>query len=48
MKVTFTVKNDNPNTVWNQLKRKLGREPSSNEVKLEAYRIIAEARRFKQ
>jgi hypothetical protein len=44
----FTVKitwhNANPNTIWNRLTVKLGREPTSAEVKAEVRRILSESR----
>jgi hypothetical protein len=44
MRVTFTVTNNNPDTVWTKLAAKLGREPTADEAKAEVQRIIAEAR----
>lgn len=44
LKVTVTWRNDNPNTIWNVLARKLGREPTNAEAKAEVLRILAEAR----
>ncbi|WP_156122231.1 hypothetical protein [Aureimonas altamirensis] len=41
--VTFTVRNDNPNTIWNQLAARLGREPTHAEAKAEVQRILTEA-----
>lgn len=43
VRVTFTVANDNPNTIHNVLKRKLGREPSHAELRAEVTRIRTEA-----
>lgn len=42
MKVTVTWRNDNPNTIWNVLARKLGREPTNAEAKAEVLRIMSE------
>lgn len=42
MKVTTTWRNDNPNTIWNVLARKLGREPTNAEAKAEVERIMSE------
>ena len=42
--VNFTVTNNNPNTVWNKLAARLGREPSNAEVTFEMQRILTEAR----
>lgn len=38
--VTFTVRNDNPNTIWNRLAARLGREPTNAEAKAEVLRIL--------
>lgn len=38
--VTVTWRNDNPNTIWNTLARKLGREPTNAEAKAEVLRIL--------
>ncbi len=43
MRVTFTVQNDNPGTIWNKLAEKLGREPTATEARQEVKRIIAGA-----
>jgi len=43
MIVTVTWRNDNPNTIWNVLARKLGREPTNAEAKAEIERIMQEA-----
>ena len=40
--VTTTWRNDNPNTIWNRLAAKLGREPTNVEVRAELDRISAE------
>lgn len=45
MQVTFTVRNDNPNTIWNRLAVKLGREPTRAEATAEVRRILAECRK---
>lgn len=42
VRVTFTVTNNNPNTIWNVLARKLGREPTNAEAKGEVLRIFEE------
>lgn len=44
MKITFTYTNNNPNTIYNKLAAKLGREPKMFEVKEEVNRILSEAR----
>lgn len=43
MKVTTTFHNDNPNTVWNVLAIKLGRDPTNAEAAAEVKRILNEA-----
>lgn len=43
MKITMTWRNDNPNTIWNVLARKLGREPTNAEAGAEVRRIFEEA-----
>lgn len=42
IKITWT--NDNPNTIWNRLAAKLGREPTNAEATAEVKRILAEAK----
>lgn len=39
--VTTTSRNDNPNTVWNKLAAKLGREPTNTEAAVEIRRIVS-------
>jgi hypothetical protein len=41
--VTTTRTNPNPNTIWNKLAAKLGREPTSAEGAAEVKRILNEA-----
>lgn len=41
--VTTTWRNSNPNTIWNRLALKLGREPTNAEAVDEVRRIIREA-----
>ena len=41
--VTFTVLNDNPNTIWNRLAARLGREPTNAEARAEVLRILGRA-----
>lgn len=43
MKVNITFRNDNPNTIWNTLARKLGREPTHEEAKAEVLRIMSDS-----
>jgi hypothetical protein len=40
MQYRITFQNDNPNTIWNRLAARLGREPSATEVREEIRRII--------
>lgn len=40
LKVITTWRNDNPNTVWNRLAARLGREPTNQEAKEEVLRIL--------
>jgi hypothetical protein len=42
MKITFSVQNDNPNTIHNRLKARLGREPTNEELREEVRRILSE------
>lgn len=42
MIITFTVVNNNPNTIYNVLARKLGREPTNTELKTEVTRILSQ------
>ncbi|MGX5775461.1 hypothetical protein [Methylorubrum zatmanii] len=44
VQVTVTVRNDNPNTIWNRLAAHLGREPTAQEARNEVRRILAKAR----
>jgi len=41
MKITVSVRNDNPNTIWNRLAMRLGRVPTSSEARAEVERILA-------
>ena len=43
MQVNVTWRNDNPNTIWNTLARKLGREPTNAEARAEMDRLMQEA-----
>jgi hypothetical protein len=38
--IRFTVTNNNPNTIHNRLKEKLGREPTTTELRDECLRIM--------
>lgn len=42
--VTTTWTNRNPNTIWNRLAERLGREPTNQEATDEVKRILAEGR----
>ena len=44
MIITFTVTNKNPETIWNKLAAKLGRQPTNAEAKAEVQRILAAVR----
>lgn len=43
MEITTTIRNDNPNTIWNRLATKLGRQPTAEEAKAEVKRILEDA-----
>lgn len=43
VRVSISVTNDNPDTIWNRLAVRLGREPTSSEAKAEIQRILREA-----
>ena len=43
MRMTITWHNNNPNTVWNKLAARLGREPTNAEAASEVQRILSEA-----
>lgn len=43
MEITISFSNDNPNTIWNKLATKLGREPTHAEAAAEVQRIIRES-----
>lgn len=43
IRVTFTWRNDNPDTIWNRLAARLGREPTDEEGAAEVRRILDEA-----
>lgn len=40
IKITTTWTNHNPNTIWNKLAARLGREPTNEEAKDEVLRIL--------
>ena len=44
MKVKITFHNANPDTIWNRLAAKLGREPTHQEATAEVRRILSEVR----
>ena len=44
MRLTLTWTNDNPNTIWNRLAARLGRQPTNAEAAAEVKRLLAEAR----
>lgn len=39
--ITITHRNDNPDTIWNRLAARLGREPTDAEAGEEVRRILA-------
>jgi hypothetical protein len=41
MKITFTVTNSNPKTLWNRLALKLGRPPTNAECKAAIFAALA-------
>lgn len=43
IRVTVTWRNDNPDTIWNRLAARLGREPTDAEGAAEVRRILDEA-----
>lgn len=43
IKITIDFHNTNPNTIWNKLAVKLGREPTRQEAAEEVRRILREA-----
>lgn len=43
LKVSITFHNPNPDTIWNKLAARLGREPTSREAADEVRRILSEA-----
>lgn len=42
MRVNITWRNDNPNTIWNRLAARLGREPTDAEARDEVRRILTD------
>lgn len=44
MQVNITWHNANPDTIWNQLALRLGREPTHSEACAEVKRILANAK----
>jgi len=42
MKITVTVTNNNPDTIYNKLAAKLGRAPTNAECKEEIFRILSD------
>ncbi len=43
MRITTTWTNRNPDTIWNRLAAKLGREPTPAEARAEVQRILFKA-----
>lgn len=44
IRVSVTVHNPNPNTIWNRLAARLSREPTNAEAIAEVKRILSEGR----
>lgn len=44
VKITITVHNAGPHTIWAKLAAKLGREPTNAEAAAEVRRILSEVR----
>jgi len=44
MKISITFTNSAPDTVWNRLAARLGREPTHAEAKADVLRILTEVR----
>ena len=42
VRVTVSFRNDNPNTIWNRLAARLGREPTDAEARAEVLRVLDE------
>jgi hypothetical protein len=42
---TTTWRNDNPNTIWNRLAARLGRQPTNAEAEAEVKRILFTCKR---
>ena len=43
MQIRTTWTNNNPDTIWNRLAKRLGREPTNDEAADEVKRILTEA-----
>jgi len=43
MRIVTTWTNNNPDTIWNRLAARLGREPTPDEARAEVQRILAAA-----
>lgn len=41
--ISITHRNDNPDTIWNRLAARLGRQPTQAEAVAEVQRILSEA-----
>jgi len=44
LEVRITWRNDNPDTIWNRLAARLGREPTNDEAREEVLRILRSAK----
>lgn len=45
MKITITWHNAGPHTIWGQLAKRLGREPTNQEAAEEVRRILSDAQK---
>ena len=43
LRIAITWHNPNPDTIWNRLARRLGRQPTNAEAAAEVLRILREA-----
>jgi hypothetical protein len=47
MRITVTVHNAGPHTIWGRLAAKLGREPTNEEARAEVLRILEEVKHWR-
>lgn len=48
LRITITVHNAGPHTIWGKLAERLGREPTNAEASAEVCRILREARQERE